>query len=47
MLSDDPAHDRQIAFETTLSASGLFDPNLREPEWSKVKERLQDLVPEP
>lgn len=46
MLSDDPARDRQIAFEKMMSATGLFAPNLREPEWSKVKARLQDLVPE-
>ena len=46
MSSDDPARDRQIAFEKMMSATGLFAPNLREPEWSKVKARLQDLVPE-
>jgi DNA phosphorothioation-associated putative methyltransferase len=46
MLSDDPARDRQIAFETTLSTTGLFEPHMREPDWSQVKASLKDIAPE-
>jgi hypothetical protein len=45
MPADDPGRDRQLAFEATMSATGLFQPSEREPEWSKVKPRLANLVP--
>ena len=46
MPTDDPGRDRQLAFEATMSATGLFEPSEREPEWSKVKPRLANLIPD-
>jgi hypothetical protein len=47
MLADDRARDQQLAFEATMSAAGLFEASEREPEWSKIKPRLADLIPVP
>lgn len=40
MPVDDPAREAQVAFEIALTATGLFASHEREPEWSRVKERL-------
>lgn len=44
MLTDDPARDAQLAFETSLVETGLFEPDKRAPEWSVVQTSLSKLT---
>ena len=46
MRADDPLRNEQIIFESALVATGLFESNMREPEWPKVKPMLATLVPD-
>ncbi len=46
MPAGDPLRNGQIIFESAMVATGLFESNIREPEWSKVKPRLADLIPD-
>jgi DNA phosphorothioation-associated putative methyltransferase len=40
MRLDDAVRERQVAFETSLTATGLFEPDRREPGWEDVAARL-------
>lgn len=40
MPVDDPAREGQLAFETRMAATGLFEAIDREPEWHRVKKML-------
>ncbi len=43
MPVDDPGRERQIAFESALVGTGLFEPGKREPDWADIKARLAGL----
>jgi DNA phosphorothioation-associated putative methyltransferase len=44
MPADDPERDRQLNFETALAGTGLFEANLRDPEWREVKAKLDVMI---